>query len=192
MKTRIDVLNHIVETKKVKRYLEIGVQLGVSIDGVKCDYKIGVDPAPLSVPTLNEFYKTTSDKYFEGAIEKGEKFDLVFIDGLHEHKQVYRDIENAFQCLNKGGVIVCHDMLPDNLEYTKPTWCGDAYKALIDLITQQPLVNITLIEDDHGCAILTKGRKKKEPVEFVSYDYEWYIKNKHLFNCMSFDQYVNE
>jgi hypothetical protein len=32
--------------------------------------------------------------------------DLIFIDGLHEATQVYRDFENAVQILNTGGTIV--------------------------------------------------------------------------------------
>ena len=52
----------------------------------------------------------TSDEFFE---LNNEKFDFVFVDGL-EHDQVRRDVENALRCLNPGGYIALHDMLPRN------------------------------------------------------------------------------
>lgn len=39
----------------------------------------------------------------------GGPFDLVFIDGCHEHRYVESDTENAYRCLDENGVIVWHD-----------------------------------------------------------------------------------
>ena len=51
----------------------------------------------------------TSDDFFR---DNKEKFDLIFIDGLHETNQVDRDIENSLKFINKGGTILLHDCLP--------------------------------------------------------------------------------
>jgi predicted O-methyltransferase YrrM len=51
----------------------------------------------------------TSDAFFERSMVK---FDVIFIDGLHEEHQVDRDIVNSLQHLNPGGIIVLHDCLP--------------------------------------------------------------------------------
>ena len=51
----------------------------------------------------------TSDEFFE---QNKEKFDIVFIDGLHHSEQVYKDILNSLNILNEDGTIICHDMNP--------------------------------------------------------------------------------
>ena len=40
------------------------------------------------------------------------KFDVIFIDGLHEYEQCQRDCLNSMKFLNDGGIILFHDFLP--------------------------------------------------------------------------------
>ena len=49
-----------------------------------------------------ETYKMTSDYFFE---KNDMKFDIIYIDGCHERDYIQRDINNAFKCCNKGGII---------------------------------------------------------------------------------------
>ena len=51
----------------------------------------------------------TSDEFFS---QNKETFDLIFIDGLHIHEQVLKDIDNSLNVLNENGVILLHDCLP--------------------------------------------------------------------------------
>ena len=51
----------------------------------------------------------TSDDFFR--INKN-KFDVIFIDGLHEYQQAVNDIENSLGCLNENRVILLDDCLP--------------------------------------------------------------------------------
>lgn len=46
-----------------------------------------------------------------------QKFDLVFIDGLHHSDQVLKDINNSLSFLEPNGVIMCHDILPSSEQY---------------------------------------------------------------------------
>lgn len=87
------------------RYLEIGCAGNKLFNCVDAEFKVGVDP--FSGGT----HRMTSDEYFS---TRNEKFDIVFIDGLHEYHQVKTDVVNALQCVEPGGYIALHDMLPRN------------------------------------------------------------------------------
>ena len=52
------------------------------------------------------FFKGTSDKFFKN---NNQKFDVIYIDGWHEANQVYKDINNSWDCLNVNGIIICDD-----------------------------------------------------------------------------------
>lgn len=48
----------------------------------------------------------TSDEFFK----TDQKFDFIYIDGDHRYTQAKKDIENALQHLNKGGIICGDDL----------------------------------------------------------------------------------
>jgi len=58
------------------------------------------------------FTRDTSDNFF---IKNNEKFDIAYIDGSHEAEQVYRDINNAWTCLNVNGILICDDYFYGNI-----------------------------------------------------------------------------
>lgn len=47
-----------------------------------------------------------------------EKFDLIFLDGLHDAVQVYQEIPLALARLSAGGIVILHDVFPQ----LKPLW----------------------------------------------------------------------
>lgn len=78
-------------------------QAGYNWVGVAAEIKHGVDP------NVDTTYRMTSDEFFKNYIK--QKYDIVFVDGLHLHEQVYRDIINSLNNLNENGVIVVHDCI---------------------------------------------------------------------------------
>jgi len=122
-------------------YLEIGVEWGYTFKNVHFLDKTGVDPDPkFDSPGL---VKLTSDEFFE---TNRKKFDVVFIDGMHQTEYVLHDFNNAVKCLNQAGTIYIDDILPtcyqeqlkipvnfiyENgiLKYTSP-WTGDVWKIV--------------------------------------------------------------
>jgi predicted O-methyltransferase YrrM len=48
----------------------------------------------------------------------GERFDLIFLDGDHAAKTVYRELPAALRALNPGGAILLHDYFP----HLRPLW----------------------------------------------------------------------
>lgn len=138
-------LRQIIEVIKPKSFLEIGIDRGLNLEAVDCPYKVGIDPNPsISSNFKHKVYIGASDDIFLNSnFKKNEDgFDLIFVDGLHEFKQVVRDAKNSLNFLNSGGVIVCHDVYPfDFLDRYKGltdkecpgpglAWTGDVWKLI--------------------------------------------------------------
>ena len=140
------------------RYLEIGCFRNDLFHAVGSARKTGVDPAQGGT------HRMTSDEFFEQ--NPGEKFDVVFIDGLHEYPQVRRDTVNALKAIPVGGFIGFHDLLPSSwLEHHVPrlqgNWTGDCWKIALEL-RETKGVAFCIASVDHGVGML---RKTSEDVE---------------------------
>ena len=61
------------------------------------------------------FFKETSDEFF---IKNEQLFDVIYIDGWHEAPQVYKDINNSWDCLNVNGIIICDDYFYGDIKDT--------------------------------------------------------------------------
>lgn len=154
MRNHTDLLNLIAQQIKAQSYLEIGVyNPDHNFNKVEVPLKLSVDPDPKAKASL----PITSDLYF--AANKGaHKFDLIFIDGLHHADQVKKDIINAWEHLNEGGVIVMHDCNPPTEITTcvprgsQREWCGDVYK--VATAVEHPLK--FTVDFDYGCTVLRK------------------------------------
>ncbi|HXV01633.1 MAG TPA: class I SAM-dependent methyltransferase, partial [Caulobacteraceae bacterium] len=113
-------------------------------------HKVGVDPAQGGT------HRMTSDAFFAG---NEERFDVVFIDGLHTYDQARRDVVNALAVVRSGGWIAVHDMFPrDWIEEHVPQistsrWTGDPWKVAFELAVS-PDVDFRLIAIDHGIGII--------------------------------------
>jgi hypothetical protein len=128
--TRTEIIQYFIDTRKFKSYLEIGIFYGENFSQIVCDKKYGVDTEKKYEGVTHVM---TSDDFFK---QNTEKFDIVFIDGLHLCEQVYKDILNSLKFLNPNGVIVLHDILPareelQTRERTTSEWNGDCWKAFL-------------------------------------------------------------
>ena len=147
---RYEIVNAIAKRIGATRYLEIGVQDGVTFRAVRVPRKVGVDPDPRTPATFH----MTSDQFF-GSLWGGDSgFDLVFVDGLHRAAQVERDIDNAIRHLRPGGAVVAHDCSPPTLEYTHPDRCGDTYLGWIRARARHPDRYFATVDDDLGCGVI--------------------------------------
>ena len=133
MLTRIDIINYYATSIKAKDYLEIGCAYNECFDKIKIPNKIGVDPN--SGGTL----RMVSDNFFKVNLQK---FDIIFIDGAHEHEQVLRDFNNSMKFLRPRGYIFLHDMLPPGEAHA--VWpfddtniqprCGTSWRVIFDIL----------------------------------------------------------
>lgn len=158
---RTDVINELIRMHGYKSYLEIGVHRPwCNFDLVRIDgQRVSVDPDKDS----GAVYTVTSDEYFE-RLNRGMKFDIVFIDGLHQWEQVLRDVDNALAVLEPGGTIVVHDCDPETFErqlvpMTVSQWNGDVWRAWVEL-RSRPDLEMACLNLDYGVGIIRRGAQE--------------------------------
>jgi predicted O-methyltransferase YrrM len=67
------------------------------------EYKRRIESEKEKVTT----YKLTSNDAL--SLLQGEKFDFIYIDGIHQYENVYEDIMNYLPLVKEGGIIGGHD-----------------------------------------------------------------------------------
>jgi hypothetical protein len=197
MMTRSDIINSLIKKHDYKSYLEIGVntpaQPGYNWINVKAQVKHGVDPE------VDTTFKMTSDEFFEKHIS--QKYDFIFVDGLHIFDQCYRDVINSLKHLNENGTIMVHDSNPlteitQRPERVTSVWHGDVWKAVVKLRLTNENVEIYTIDTDEGCSIIRKGKQTllKLKDDFKEEDaYQFEILDAHrkkLLNLITVEEFV--
>ena len=148
---RWDLIQYIIDKYNFENYLEIGCDKDQSFSKIKIRNKVGVDP--ISGGTI----RSTSDNFFKN---NDNKFDVIFIDGLHYYQQVIKDINHSLEILNDDGFILVHDCLPKSLAQQavpryRGYWNGDVWKAIVELRTKKNL-DIFTSQIDFGVAVIRK------------------------------------
>lgn len=183
MKLRHHTINELIKEREYTSYLEIGLADGVNFNAVKCKNKLGIDPdLSLFRYDKKDIKKITSDEFFE---KNKKKFDLIFIDGLHHAEQVEKDIINAYECLNKGGAILVHDINPFTEEMTvvprqQSQWTGDVFKVWAG-VTQNTKLKTKYLEEKYGLGLIEKGRAKPKEGMTADITYKEFSENKYLY-----------
>lgn len=182
--TRVDVIRELLAVTRGASYLEIGVRDGICFEAVDAPTRVAVDPAfafrvpvvawlrthVLRATTGTLFFRTTSDRFFRGPARRLGTFAVVFVDGLHTAEQSHRDVLNALERLEQGGVIVVHDCSPESAAAAAPTlaeamsmpgylkrWNGDVYRTIVRLRTRSDL-RVVVLDADEGLGLVTRGR----------------------------------
>jgi hypothetical protein len=149
-----------------RSYLEIGVSRGKTFNSLQFERKVAVDPRfRFEVADFQregvEFHEMPSDVYFtsHGA---SERFDVIFLDGLHTFQQTFRDFCNSLACSHDRTVWLIDDVLPvdvysalpvesEALKNRKraggdgPQWHGDVYKLVFVLHDFFPMFSYVTI-----------------------------------------------
>ena len=185
--TRQFIVQDVINKKNYKSYLEIGCFDNELFNNIKCDKKVGVDPY------TGGTIRKTSDKFFE---ENNDKFDCIFIDGLHNYLQVKKDINNSLNFLNHNGIILLHDCLPNNyLEQATPrsqyTWNGDVWKAVVECRTKENLDTYTCYAD-FGIGVIF-NRKNRNFLKLSNKDFskikfsDYFYNHKKFMNLIEYE-----
>jgi hypothetical protein len=146
---RWDLIQHIIDKYSFKNYLEIGCDKNQSFSRINVKNKVGVDP--VSGGTIRD----TSDNFFR--INK-DKYDIIFIDGLHHYEQVSKDIKNSLEILNQNGFILIHDCLPRSIAHQaipryRGSWNGDVWKSIVEMRTLDNIETYTC-QIDFGVGVI--------------------------------------
>ena len=182
--TRFEIIQNIIEFKKYKSYLEIGCDRNQSFSNINIDKRVGIDPVEGGT------HKMTSDEFF---YNNNDKFDIIFIDGLHQYEQVIKDIKNSLNCLTKNGLILLHDCLPRtiwNQVYPRinSDWNGDVWKAIVECRTINHIDTYTCIAD-RGVGIIFSRKNRNRLIldkdDFKKLKYRDYYQNhEHYMNLI--------
>ncbi|SCW94890.1 class I SAM-dependent methyltransferase [Ancylobacter rudongensis] len=148
---RIALLTTLAARHPESAYLEIGCFKNALFDSLPLPVKVGVDPVQGGT------VRATSDEFFAS---NTQKFDLIFIDGLHTYEQVHRDVANSLKAINPGGWIAMHDMLPGEvMEQHEPfirtgrDWVGQGWKVAFELLKTEG-VDFKIVKIDHGVGVI--------------------------------------
>lgn len=190
-------LNHLLELipSRPRRYLEIGVERGHTIEAVVAEQRVAVDPNPRfylnELPPDMVVFRTTSDFWFDAYY--GPQFDVILVDGLHEAGQAYRDIVHSLGLLADGGRILVDDVWPSDEPSALPSqsdsaaskkrarinhrrWYGDVYKAVCAVNELHKEIGVQIIGTDgeHAQAVLWPKREgawlsnRSEALEYMA------------------------
>jgi len=178
----------IINKYNFENYLEIGCDKDQLFSKIRIKNKVGVDP--ISGGTI----RSTSDIFF--LKNPNDKYDVIFIDGLHYYEQVIKDIKNSLKILNDDGFILVHDCLPRSLAHQavpryRGSWNGDVWKSIVELRCD-PYLDIITSKIDFGVAIIRKNKnqnildlncKNFKRLKFSDY----YYNHKNFLNIKSYD-----
>ena len=200
--TRGTIISILQDKYKYERYLEIGTNQDILFSQARVHFPVavGVDPA------MGGTVRMTSDEFFK---TNNQYFDIIFVDGLHEANQVYKDIRNSLRWLLPGGTIVMHDCNPHgNLSLTamfpRPEsaiiWNGDTWKTAVAMRLVQDL-EIVIVDIDQGVGVIRR-RPNRHPlaqdlIEFLGVspismlDNDIFRSRKdQIFRLLTIDQFV--
>jgi hypothetical protein len=161
---RFNIINHLIQKNGYTKYLEIGVEDGDNIRQIQCELKHGVDPA-----SEHATFKMPSDDFFDGMRNGSiptEKYDIVFVDGLHVEEQSTRDVLNSLEFLNENGTIVMHDCNPPSEWHQRSyeeakqngcrNWNGRVWASIVWLRSNRDDLEVSVVDTDWGCGIVRK------------------------------------
>lgn len=191
MTTRTDVINYYLDKiKSPKSYLEIGVgNPENNFNKIVADIKHGVN---IPSKDYQYDYNMTSDGFFEF---NKNKYDVIFIDGLHTFKQSYSDFVNSEKCLNNNGIIIMHDCCPitekNQGEVKTRTWTGDVWKTFIKLRSERKDLEMFVIDCDWGVGVIKKGEQELLKMYDDIYDYKVLDCNRtKMLNLISVEDWL--
>ena len=148
-------------------YLEVGVAQGITMRRVQVQNRWGIDPVPQfnvnRLPAGVRFFAMRSDEFFE-TTQVPADFDLIFLDGLHEWRQKYRDLLNSLNRAGPNCLVLIDDVVPDDAMSAHPDhmealrqkdeagifdgrWHGDVYKVLVAIRENHPELDFMLLEE---------------------------------------------
>lgn len=177
----LEIINYLIKKNNYKSYLEIGIYDGINFNNVICDNKECCDTCEcVKNPSCKVDYVMTSDEMFE-KMSNDKKYDIIFIDGMHDESYVDRDIMNSMKHLNKDGLICLHDVIPTSEIITKKydtysdkrgAWCGDVYKSMLKL-KQTNLEYYTVNNNDYGFGIIKYNKDFNIDLTNLKTDYKF-------------------
>lgn len=201
---RFDIINFLIQKNSYKSYLEIGISHGDNYEKINCAFKTGVEP-DCSNYKNDTVFCMTSNEFFEKHCH--QKFDIIFIDGLHLEDQVDKDVENSLRFLSDNGTIVMHDCNPPTIHHAREVyrdfstpagakWNGTVWRSIVKLRTTRDDLDICVVDTDWGCGVLRRANSEtsnrftdlstEKCLEWNTFD----ISRKNILNLVQIDDFT--
>ena len=206
---RIHAIRDIIEASS---YLEIGVYAGGTFFEVDVARKVAVDVKfRFDVNERRDpraaFFEMTSDAYFLGPGAE-ERFDLIFLDGLHTFEQTLIDLNASLLLSHERSAILVDDTVPSDVYSALPNqrqaikfrqkaggkgrgWHGDVFKLVVYIHDFLPMLSYCTINTggNQQTLVWREPRPSFTPVcgnlERISrLDYFWLVDNFRILNPM--------
>ena len=221
--SRAAVLNGITALFPEPRYLEIGVSRGDTFFAVQAAQKVAVDPRfAFDVPVAKEkyqnavFHEVDSDVYFGQIAEQDQKFDVIFIDGMHTFEAALRDFSNSIEFLSQDGVIVIDDVIPNAYYASLPdhrtavrvrnhrfpdtadrSWMGNVYRLVFFVHNFFQQYRFATVVENHGQLVVWKARRVpaelglRQVEEVARLPFESTIMDRSVYNERPFAEIIS-
>ena len=181
---RSAVVQSFLDLYATPSYLEIGVNQGETFQALTARRKVAVDPKFLFAasnvisPTQSvEYHEVPSDRYFGSIATPLDRFDVVYVDGLHTFEQTLRDVLNAIAVLKPGGAVIVDDVIPSSYHAALPdlgvavgvreflgradpavaldgSWMGDVFKIPFFVETFLQAFSYATVAENHGQMVM--------------------------------------
>ena len=164
----LDFLSMLDRQLAPRAYLEIGTNMGASVERFSCD-AVCIDPKLLVernvwAPRRRSFlFQMTADDFFRDEnlrlyFPKGP--DIAFLDGMHLFEYLLRDFINTERLCHAQSLILLHDCLPLNARMARRAyaagdeaegeyrwaWTGDVWKILYAFKLFRPDLQVSILD----------------------------------------------
>ncbi|WP_316897786.1 class I SAM-dependent methyltransferase [Pseudodesulfovibrio indicus] len=217
--SRSQIIQTLINVRNYSRYLEVGVHKGETFLNIDAEKKVAVD-IKFSFDYQNDknpnatYYQVPSDQYFSSPAGR-DKFDIIFIDGLHTLEQTLRDLLNAVTSLADGGIIVIDDVIPDSYHASLPdfqqslrlrnhlgstsrSWMGDVYRVVFFIHYFLPKFNYATVTDSHGVLVMWQDPRRNTFEPKMSLEdigrvpFEAIVDNERIYNKLPFEAVLRQ
>jgi hypothetical protein len=173
---------------------------------VRVEQRWAVDPKPQfdqdNLPKGVVFKKLESDSFFE-LVADDQKYDLVFLDGLHTWQQTYKDLMNTLNHAHPHTIVIIDDVVPDDALAAFPDWDealkmkdaagnsdgrwqGDVFKVLLIIQDHHPELEFCVVGKsevgDNPQAIVWK-----RDADVVAFDSENLLQMNDFYDAIEYD-----
>ena len=219
---RDEIINRISELFEDPKYLEVGVWQGGTFNRVKARSKVAVDPKfdfdhnqRAAQDPSNSYHQVPSNDYFVEASRRGDKFDIIFLDGLHTFEQTLTDLLHSVDRLKDGGIIILDDIIPDSYPASLRSeqqcyhfrqsvgdagthWMGDVYKLAFFINAYMLNWSYGTVAETHGQLVMWRQPRASSELssalatEVYNKSYIDAVLQKSLFNIAPLESIVSQ
>jgi hypothetical protein len=181
LEKREERLNTLAKINSATKYLEIGIADGANFRKIDVPFKVAVDPKYLFDTEQysdenTKYLEMTSDEFFSKFALNYEKFDLIYLDGLHTFEQTFRDFCASLRHSHERTIWLIDDTCPVSFASAIPNlrrsrklceltgdnrkaWMGDIYKVIFAIHDFFPQFSYATFPDRGQTVIWNETRK---------------------------------